>query len=80
MCVCEIEQRILFLFQGSVDEMEKGEENLTDDNNMSERETVASNHDESADCDTSSSFYSEGNMMLQLSILILVFASWVLKS
>ncbi|XP_032891542.1 zinc finger protein ZFPM1 isoform X1 [Amblyraja radiata] len=43
----------------SVDEMEKGEENLTDDNNMSERETVASNHDESADCDTSSSFYSE---------------------
>ncbi|XP_078256990.1 LOW QUALITY PROTEIN: zinc finger protein ZFPM1-like [Rhinoraja longicauda] len=43
----------------SVDEMEKGEENLTDDNDMSERETVASNHDESADCDTSSSFYSE---------------------
>ncbi|XP_072926299.1 zinc finger protein ZFPM1 isoform X1 [Hemitrygon akajei] len=43
----------------SVDEMEKGEENLTDDNNMSERETIASNHDESADCDTSSSFYSE---------------------
>ncbi|XP_051884624.1 zinc finger protein ZFPM1 [Pristis pectinata] len=43
----------------SVDEMEKGEENLTDDNNVSERETVASNHDESADCDTSSSFYSE---------------------
>ncbi|XP_067905380.1 zinc finger protein ZFPM1 isoform X2 [Heterodontus francisci] len=39
--------------------MEKGEENLTDDNNMSEREAVASNHDESADCDTSSSFYSE---------------------
>ncbi|XP_069757945.1 zinc finger protein ZFPM1 isoform X3 [Narcine bancroftii] len=43
----------------SVDEMEKGEENLTDDNNMSERETVASNLNESADCDTSSSFYSE---------------------
>uniref|UniRef100_UPI00398F2B91 zinc finger protein ZFPM1 isoform X1 n=2 Tax=Pristiophorus japonicus TaxID=55135 RepID=UPI00398F2B91 len=43
----------------SVDEMEEGEENLTDDNNMSERQAPASNHDESADCDTSSSFYSE---------------------
>ncbi|XP_072452210.1 zinc finger protein ZFPM1 isoform X2 [Chiloscyllium punctatum] len=45
--------------RGSVDEMEEGEENLTDDNNMSEREAAASVHDESADCDTSSSFYSE---------------------
>ncbi|XP_072374169.1 zinc finger protein ZFPM1 isoform X2 [Scyliorhinus torazame] len=39
--------------------MEEGEENLTGDNNMSEREAIASSHDESADCDTSSSFYSE---------------------
>ncbi|XP_059507699.1 zinc finger protein ZFPM1-like isoform X2 [Stegostoma tigrinum] len=43
----------------SVDEMEEGEENLTDDNNMSEREAAASVHDESVDCDTSSPFYSE---------------------
>ncbi|XP_041046889.1 zinc finger protein ZFPM1 isoform X2 [Carcharodon carcharias] len=47
------------MLSGSVDEMEEGEENLTDDNNMSEREAIASSHDESADCDTSSSFYSE---------------------
>ncbi|XP_038662438.1 zinc finger protein ZFPM1 isoform X3 [Scyliorhinus canicula] len=43
----------------SVGEMEEGEENLTGDSNMSEREAIASSHDESADCDTSSSFYSE---------------------
>ncbi|XP_038662437.1 zinc finger protein ZFPM1 isoform X2 [Scyliorhinus canicula] len=46
-------------FAGSVGEMEEGEENLTGDSNMSEREAIASSHDESADCDTSSSFYSE---------------------
>ncbi|XP_067854115.1 zinc finger protein ZFPM1 isoform X2 [Heptranchias perlo] len=39
--------------------MEEGEENQTGDNNMPEREAVASKHDESADCDTSNSFYSE---------------------
>ncbi|XP_078066863.1 zinc finger protein ZFPM1 isoform X2 [Mustelus asterias] len=50
----------------SVDEMEEGEENLTDDNNMSEREAIASSHDESADCDTSSSFHSEDQGLLDV--------------